>query len=193
MSRNVLEGQPHTYIDDLESFFYVLCYVVAGYSRPVTPKIPLPEILDAWNRGFARGVKHGWIITLPFDLEVSSWFGHALRALCVRLHSFFETRNREAREARDEGRIPPRQVASTDYEEFINHIRQAISEMDSDDFDLARLSDAPSVSTKDKRRTPREECSDESEQPRPPRRARRNPPAVAPVVRPRRTTAHYRS
>jgi hypothetical protein len=188
MSRNVLDGGPHTYLDDLESFFYVLCSVVSSYKAPGTPTSPPPDILEGWELPYASDVKHGWIISRSFRLPVSPWFGNSIRTLCVQLHSFFKRRRWDEREALEAGRDPPPHIPSIDYDEFLQHIRHAISDMDSDDCEVegeiggGRPGSAPATE-------PAEERSDVSG---PPRRPYKKTRRVAPVARPRRSKANYR-
>jgi hypothetical protein len=188
MSRNVLDGGPHTYFDDLESFFYVLCSVVSSYKAPGTPASPAPGILEGWKLPYASDVKHGWIVSPTLRLPVSPWFGNSIGTLCVRLHSFFKRRSLDARQASKDGRDPPPHIPSIDYDEFLQHIRQAISDMDSDDCEVGGETGGgrpgSALATE-----PAEERSDVSE---PPRRPHKTPRRVAPVARPRRSKANYR-
>jgi hypothetical protein len=128
MSRKVLlkEG-PNTYLDDLESFYYVFCSIVVGYMSPGAPRVPLPAIVKGWAEDYAWPMKHGHIVK-PFDLPVSEWFGGAIRKLCVQLHSFFHTRDWATALAIHEGRDPPHPTPTIDYDEFLSHIRKLFCE-----------------------------------------------------------------
>jgi hypothetical protein len=67
MAINVLlRRQPHTYRDDLESFFYVLIWICVMYEstghrryvRDAQDEICPPTVLDGWSSAEAAGVKH---------------------------------------------------------------------------------------------------------------------------------------
>jgi hypothetical protein len=67
MAINVLRrNQPHTYRDDLESFFYVLIWICVMYEstgnrhyiRDAQDKICPPTVLDGWSRADAAAVKY---------------------------------------------------------------------------------------------------------------------------------------
>ncbi|KAF5340940.1 hypothetical protein D9611_006016 [Ephemerocybe angulata] len=40
---------PHDYLDDLESFLYVLCHVLLGFKRPGELIEPTPELISVWD------------------------------------------------------------------------------------------------------------------------------------------------
>jgi Fungal protein kinase len=186
-SRNVLEGGPHTYIDDLESFFYVICFIVAEYKRPFTPVRPRSGLMEAWESKFSMQVKHGWITCRSFNVGVSDWFGEPFRKLGASLHSFFERRSWNAREARENGRTPPPQIPSVDYEEFISYIVEAISAIESSVTPLP--SPEPSPVRSEGVRESSQNNSDTSGDPHRPRFSSRR--RIPPVSRPRRSTANY--
>jgi hypothetical protein len=187
----VLEGGPHAYLDDLESFYYVLCTIAAGYTSPGIQRVPRPTLLKGFDDPYAAIIKEGFIISRRgFELPVSAWFGEPMRTLCVKLHSFFRTRYRAAEDAEVERRTPPRRVAPDDYAEFLKHIRQAILEQEG--LDLARrntVGDPPNVH-EGTSSSAYDGSADGSELLLHP--PRRRPPRIAPVVRPRRSKAHYK-
>jgi hypothetical protein len=92
MSRNVLDATgPHTYLDDLESFCYVFCYILAINESLGTVKAELHELLSLWDHPGSSAFKQG-LFNRDFQLPVAPWFGESLHHLAVRLHRFFDFR-----------------------------------------------------------------------------------------------------
>ncbi|KAF6760792.1 kinase-like domain-containing protein [Ephemerocybe angulata] len=40
---------PHDYLDDLESFLYVLCHILLGFKKPGEPSKPTPDLIAGWD------------------------------------------------------------------------------------------------------------------------------------------------
>src|SRR5882724_9491396 len=120
MSRNILkERAAHTYFDDLESFYYVFCWLIASFDAAGIPKAELPTELTWWDgeQRFAGAMKGGHIAD-KFDLPVSPWFGQAIPALANRLHAFFRFRRKPDRDHVE------------DYDDFLSCIRQGIADLE---------------------------------------------------------------
>lgn len=123
MSRNILQSRlSHSYLDDLESFYYVLCWLICEYDGPgdvsasrveKTPK----QLKDLDSKDGAKKSEH---MRNEFELPIRPWFGEIIREMAMHLHSFFHRRTRFDAPTWDPGQ---------DYEEFIGHIRHAIERL----------------------------------------------------------------
>ncbi|KAF8971790.1 hypothetical protein BDZ97DRAFT_1785143 [Flammula alnicola] len=98
-SVNVLESYrrrdavSHDYLDDLESFFYVLCWVCFGYAGPNKKVEPLPEVLESWEKEEPQTAAMGKQTFFFRPLEESSvtgFFGPIFHKLLLQLHTFFK-------------------------------------------------------------------------------------------------------
>ncbi|KAF8956463.1 hypothetical protein BDZ97DRAFT_1851662 [Flammula alnicola] len=82
------------YLDDLESFYYVLCWVCFGYAGPNKILDPFPDRLAIWESGnpdVAAGMKTAFLagpLAVSFT-TISSCFGPVFLRLLENLHSFF--------------------------------------------------------------------------------------------------------
>jgi len=124
MSRNVLSKESnHTYFDDLESFFWVLAWIVSRYSEPGKLKvINKPDSVSRWDsKGYhALAVKKACLGIDWMDLRVESWFGPVFHQLLSGLHQFFHHRTGY----RD---VPPAPLDSEgDYTEYLDLIKRAV-------------------------------------------------------------------
>ena len=138
MSRNVLkERAAHTYFDDLESFYYVFCWLIASFDTAGMPKAELPKELTWWDgeRLFAGAMKGGHIGD-DFDLPVSPWFGKAIPVLANRLHGFFRLR------------WNPTHDPVGDYNDFISRIQKGITDLESEGPDVTNEAVLPAPGTK---------------------------------------------
>ncbi|KIM49614.1 hypothetical protein M413DRAFT_35636, partial [Hebeloma cylindrosporum] len=83
----------HDYLDDLESFFYVLIWICIGYSQPGKMVEPIPELLSDWeseNPIFAARTKVDMYFTaLEEMVEVTPFFGVIFQELLENVHGFF--------------------------------------------------------------------------------------------------------
>jgi len=189
MSRNILEERDsHTYFDDLESFYYVFCWVIGSFDAPGMPKAKFPDELTWWDREqlFAAAMKRGHIGD-KFVIPVSPWFGQAIPALANRLHDFFRFRRK------------PTHNPVGDYDDFLSRIRKGIADLESEGPDATNEAVLPAVGAKDAVLSKRKRSSsidDESHTDSSRARARPIPawlrikdrPSVA---RPRRAHANY--
>ena len=190
MSRNVLkERDAHTYFDDLESFYYVFCWLVSSFEAAGVPKAELPEELTLWDLPYSHAMKGGHILA-NFDIPISPWFGKSLSKLAVDLHSFFRLRW--------ERPLDP----VKDYDDFLSTIRQRILSLEIED--LETTEDRPSTSLAASNRNPvvsrprkrksesiTEESGGESSAIPRPRPVRRRKLVLAPLARPWRNKANY--
>ncbi|KAF8588388.1 hypothetical protein K439DRAFT_657725 [Ramaria rubella] len=151
ISRNVLRGQgPHTYFDDLESFYYVFAYIATGSTGPgcdpihrvrILPPtfaawqsyklLPYPELMATSKSAHFRSGYH---------VVVHPWFGPHVAQLVKRLHGFFSRRARaidaiglanlsDSEDPDSENKVKqpyPVPDPTADYKEFIQHIRTAL-------------------------------------------------------------------
>jgi serine/threonine protein kinase len=122
MSRNLLQNgleSSHSYLDDLESFYYVLCWLICEYDGPgdvrtsrVTKTLPQLRNLD--SKDGATKSEH---IRNDFDLPIQPWFGQIFQEMAMQLHGFFHRRINPDRPTLD---------PENDYQEFIGHFMHAI-------------------------------------------------------------------
>lgn len=64
----------HDHLDDLESFFYLLCMLCLGYSGPGQAVVPTPSVFDGWELdrpSIAAGVKSSFVLQPQRRVEVS--------------------------------------------------------------------------------------------------------------------------
>ncbi|KAF8587439.1 hypothetical protein K439DRAFT_825968 [Ramaria rubella] len=133
MSRNALEGiKPQTYLDDLESFYYVLVYISLLYRGPGLLKEDLPPPLDRWILPSALHNKRGFL-AIRFKGKVSPWFGKPFQRLVENLHSvFFQIILRWL--IAQENEQPPPNVDDTEvYATMLSHVREAIDSVAQED------------------------------------------------------------
>jgi hypothetical protein len=140
MSRNVLDAGPHTYLDDLESFYYVLCWILVVYERPRAWMAELPELISSWDEPGSSNIKQG-LLNHDFNFSVAPWFGGSLRRLIGRLHRFFRFRFELLQKPLSS--LDP----AKDYDEFLSHIRQGIAEMDEEPEPVEHVSPSPKKET----------------------------------------------
>ena len=90
MSGNALEGEaPHTFLDDLESFYYVMLYIAVVYTAPDCRKDTLPPRLQDWTRPFPEDAKLGFIMSNA-RLRVDVWFGTPFQTDYTIFHNISE-------------------------------------------------------------------------------------------------------
>ncbi|KIJ36656.1 hypothetical protein M422DRAFT_261009 [Sphaerobolus stellatus SS14] len=117
MSYNVTQRRrKHSYLDDLESFYYVFCWLICGYNGPRDSRVKTPDALKALESkdGGESKLLH---LQNPFDLPVQSWFGPSIHELAVQLHDFCQSRLEAS------GPCPD---ADRDYAEYLGHIKDTI-------------------------------------------------------------------
>jgi hypothetical protein len=138
MSRNVLEGEnPHIYLDDLESFYFVLCWILMVYSGPHKARVPPPKHASYWDGPKPYVSKAGEILGGYFRLPVDPWFGPCLKALARRLYTFFHIR------CPMYGDLVPPVDSKKDYDEYLGHIQQCILDMEAEDLAAKQHTSSP--------------------------------------------------
>ncbi|KAF8576675.1 hypothetical protein K439DRAFT_1397152 [Ramaria rubella] len=130
MSHNLLQSwqqQRHSYLDDLESFYYVLCWMVCIYDGPGDQHgshiEETPPVLAAWDARDEGAAKRQHMHE-EFSLPVQPYFGDAVREMTMRLHDFFKYRTRGDGPSLDVNR---------DYDEFIGYVKTAIQHVEPED------------------------------------------------------------
>ncbi|KAF8530000.1 hypothetical protein JB92DRAFT_557978 [Gautieria morchelliformis] len=140
MSGRVLEGKvPHTYLDDLESFYYVLCWILMVHTAPRVQRTP-PSIASYWDKSMSHAIKLGQIASYAFDLPLEPWFGSCFQVLASRLHNFFHIRRPSM------GDLAPPVDPNKDYDEYLGYIRQCILDMNAEDAAATRAATRHSTS-----------------------------------------------
>ncbi|KII94498.1 hypothetical protein PLICRDRAFT_33300 [Plicaturopsis crispa FD-325 SS-3] len=90
----------HDHQDDLESFFYVLCWICHSYSSAHHRLKDLPAFLRAWEDGTddtVAAVKYRFLTDTYQDHLASAWFGRVFRRLMRKLAEFCAERYRAKR------------------------------------------------------------------------------------------------
>lgn len=192
MSRNVLEGKnTHDYLDDLESFYFVLMSIIVLFNGPNSPKREPPDDIRrfAGERALAQKTSH--FLQTRFSLEITDWFGAPFRNLASRLQSLFGTRLRNARLAEFDGENAPPVEPMKDSDEFLACVRQAIADVEHEDnlADTLAGIPLPAKSSGIPENVPR--ASDDEDPSRPKKRARLGIRRSAASSRPKRKTANY--
>src|SRR5882724_10089082 len=129
MSGNALEGKaPHTFLDDLESFYYAMLYIAMVYTAPDCRKEKLPPRLHDWTRPFPEGAKLGFLLSDACP-PVGAWFGTPFQTLLDRIHSIFQKIFKQKFLAEVKGQPLPVVNHHEVYDTMISHIRQAIDDL----------------------------------------------------------------
>ena len=122
MCRNALSGRSaNSYLDDLESFYWVLCFIICVHGGPgpsrceLAPEMKLLLINDQYAAATAK-VDH---FRTPFHLPVAAFFGPPVTELATTLHSFFENR----------GPVHDLNAAQLDYTEVVGYFAWAIKRL----------------------------------------------------------------
>ena len=191
-----MEQGPHTYLDDLESFFYVLCWILASFEGPGNRVAEVPQLVALWDDPASHILKLG-LFSGEFILPVSPWFGLSFRNLAAHLHHFFDVR--EDLVGKPFSSLDP----AKDYDEYISHIRQSIVDLEREVLEGEGVCTAlhenratiPHVHGMKSRKRGRGSLGDDEESDLPSARNQRPrskhatvPPCCA---RPRRSTANY--
>ncbi|KAF8490279.1 hypothetical protein JB92DRAFT_1333915 [Gautieria morchelliformis] len=141
MSRDVFEARDlHTYLDDLESCYYVLCWILMVYTGPRTTRNKILNEAAYWDEPDSARLKRSHCI-LHFDVWVDPWFGPCLHELAKCLFDFFSLRRLGA------GMYAPPVDPDKDYDTYLGHIDQCVLDMEAEDLaaehPLSNLSDEP--------------------------------------------------
>ena len=117
-------------MDDLESFFYVLCWICCGYSAPGKRIEDFLSAFADWEHPTAKqGADCKTILYVqPFqeqvELKVTDYFGGAFLALVDSLHEFFQSYviyNKDFK-----GKRPPPTLDSA-METILGHVKIALA------------------------------------------------------------------
>ena len=193
MSRNALDPVgPHTYLDDLESFYFVWCWILVAFEGPGKPKAETPKHIALWDHPASSLIKYSQL-NRDLKLPIAPWFGNSLHRLAVHLHGFFEFRFHLI------GKPLSALHPTKHYDEFLAHIQQSITDLEEEteptpEFPRSKLSEAVrQLSYTGSGKRSRETVSNEPDKSygpiRHPSRVRRYP--IPPVKRSRRCTANY--
>jgi hypothetical protein len=135
MSRNALRKYPTTHCNNLESLYYLFCFIITAHTGPnlSTSRLPhagLPEDLKLWFLGqpsFVAVAKKGHLDGEDFMLPVQNVF-NPLEPLAVKLHGFLHTRVRYDKYG---VREPPPYpfTPEQDFSEFLGYFEETIEEM----------------------------------------------------------------
>ncbi|KIJ40545.1 hypothetical protein M422DRAFT_256519 [Sphaerobolus stellatus SS14] len=117
---NLAKQGPHTYFGDLESFCYVLIWIVTVYSEPNCPKNRLPSDIKWWETTNGITMKNMYFSDNDLLTGIGLWFGETNYRLLAKLHKFFYRRIILHR-----GMMAPQDPAN-DYDDFILPIKEAI-------------------------------------------------------------------
>jgi hypothetical protein len=132
MSRAALDKKPTTYCEDLESLYYLLCFIIAGHtSQDIgTSRLPqddLPRALKRWMLDDPLDASDGkkyHFTDAYFNLQVQEAF-MPLRPLASRLYSFFYNR----RTYNIATALPYSFTPEQDFNEFMGYFEEAIDDL----------------------------------------------------------------
>ena len=120
-----------SHLEDLESLYWLLCFIIAGHSGPdlatcrLAPKL-WPADIQLWqtpNAPAAAAAKEGHLRRV-FKLTVQQCF-EGLERLVRNLHAFFQAR------LQDTQTTIPVADAQKDFREFLGYFSQTIQELES--------------------------------------------------------------
>ena len=127
------------YLDDLESFFYLLCKICSSFTSPGSQVERMPDFVSQWDQVDARLAALAKFNTLLCaDYEVTPYFGPIVQTLLDKLHQFIASaagRKRTMRLKRERRKEPPpswvdlRPAADRDYARVLGFIDEAIEEL----------------------------------------------------------------
>jgi hypothetical protein len=129
---------PHDYLDDLQPFFYVICWICFGYEAPGKKVIPQPEVLTNWEDlscTRAAGLKVDFLITQNRFPIPPPYFGPVFQFLLEKLRLFFVTRylaalSHPGTERKTLEELIPQ--AKLDYAEVLQYVDEAIEALQKD-------------------------------------------------------------
>ncbi|KAF8584582.1 hypothetical protein K439DRAFT_1566433 [Ramaria rubella] len=129
MSERALKGETHTFMDDLESFYYVLVYIGRTYSGPRTMRKDAKTLqpMVNWDQPRASGVKKGFLIDEFY--KANDWFGKPYQTLLERTHSIFNDLLREQLMASVGGHPPPVANSTEVYNMMVSYAREAVEDV----------------------------------------------------------------
>ena len=131
----------HDYLDDLESFFYLFCWISLGYDGPNQPILNprRPRVLRKWTQYDALAAANSkTTMMFVLDDDVTDYFGAVFQKLLLALHAFCLTHIIQKRKQRKDGTIPRKHLldltepAKADYVTVSSFIDQAIVDLESE-------------------------------------------------------------
>ena len=130
--------KPHDYMDDLESFFYVLCWIVCGYSGPGNKLTVFPRYLLGWESADPQ-------LAIVYKLSATSrdhfketysatpYFGPIFGTLMRQLSAFFsaaDVKNRDFGDEPSPSLVELQFTSSKDYEIVLGYVNEAIEALE---------------------------------------------------------------
>ena len=134
MCRKALNGEPaNSYLDDLESFYWVLFFIVCvqdgpGLSSSRQALWPDIQLLVTDNCKAAALSKKDHF-SRPFDLPLASFWGQPVVRLMRNFNLFIHKRILAADTAMELGQDPPSHDPGADYNELSCYFSRAIQEL----------------------------------------------------------------
>ena len=134
MCRKALLGQPaNSHLDDLESFYWVLCFIICSHHGPglsssqlvLSPEMKLLVTADCESAARSKRLHFSG----PFELPLASFWGRSVLHLMRNLHIFFRNRILAQETAHKLGLDPPPNEPGADYTEFSGYFSLAIQEL----------------------------------------------------------------
>ena len=121
MAVGVLKNQPHSYMHDLESFFWVLYWICIHKTGPSKETRIVPEITEEWNSASSLGLCKSKLGTINPDLAISADFCEYCSPLtsCMEELRLLVFPNNQCRSKEDRGLYP----------KMINVLRKARNEL----------------------------------------------------------------
>ena len=128
---------PHDHLDDLESFFYLFCWICLAFDGPDQLSPRRCSDLIRWEHPdpiFAGGIKT--TMMLHFRQKVTSYFGPVFQKLLLALRGFLWPHIYLKIKQRDDRTIPRKHLldlaepAKADYAAMLGLIDQAIVDLD---------------------------------------------------------------
>ena len=158
-SVNDTTGQalPHDYLDDLESFFYVFCWITIGYDGPknLLKGINRPTVLEEWDQDNPRAAANSKkAMMFVFAAKVTLYFGPTFQTLLYALHRFLQPLVALKMQTRDNSNIPRKHLldliepAKAHYADVLAIIDQAILDLESEHLDAQYTTSAPVTPTR---------------------------------------------
>ncbi|KJA18341.1 hypothetical protein HYPSUDRAFT_205456 [Hypholoma sublateritium FD-334 SS-4] len=131
--------KPHDYMDDLESFFYVLCWITCGFAGPGQKLVEFPDDLKQWESADPRNALRAKlsVITWVFDItyRATPYFGAVFDSLMAQLARFFADAHN--RRALSKGKPVPtlmelKSTSSAAYNTVLGYVDEAIKAVESE-------------------------------------------------------------
>src|SRR5882724_9185378 len=133
MCRKALLGElVNSHLDDLESFYWILCFFLSVHHGPglsssqlvLSPEMKLLVTVECESAAHSKK-NH---FSEPFDLPLASFWGRSIVRLMRNLHMFFRQRFLAQAAVMDLEQGPPTHDPASDYKEIIDYFSLAIQE-----------------------------------------------------------------